>query len=100
MLSCIIIGFYWRYLSKNWLWLAIYACSLNAISLIGLFIIPESPEYLYSFYRFTECREVIFKIARWNSGKIQRDSMRTSMALKEPNILPIDYKFTTEAELR
>jgi Sugar (and other) transporter len=43
---------------------------LNGLSAIGLFFIPESPEYLYSFYRFRECREVIEKIAKWN-GRVR-----------------------------
>jgi MFS family permease len=70
MLTCIIIAVYWRFISKNWLWLQIFACASNALGLIGLFFIPESPEYLYCFYRFNECREVIFSIALWNSGKV------------------------------
>lgn len=63
MLTCIIISVYWRYISKNWLWLHIFACCCNALGLVGLYFLPESPEYLYCFYRFQECREVIFEIA-------------------------------------
>jgi MFS family permease len=70
MATCIIIGAYWRYISKNWLWLHIFACSCNAIGIVGLFFLPESPEYLYSFYRFHECRDVMFRIALWNSSKV------------------------------
>ena len=39
---------------------------MNGISIIGLYIIFESPEYLYNSYRFSECREVILRIAKWN----------------------------------
>jgi hypothetical protein len=40
------------------------------VALIGLYLLPESPEYLYSFYRFHECREVMFQIAIFNSSKV------------------------------
>lgn len=36
------------------------------MGLIGAFMLPESPEYLYSFYRFDECREVLEVVNRWN----------------------------------
>jgi MFS family permease len=100
MLTCIIISAYWRYISKNWLWLHIFACCCNAVALIGLYLLPESPEYLYSFYRFHECREVMFQIALFNSSKVQKDSMTMSLAILEPNILPVEYNFDKEAELR
>ena len=50
MLTCIIIGFYWRFISKYWLWLQIFALAVNFIAVIGLFTLPETPEYLYCFY--------------------------------------------------
>jgi hypothetical protein len=52
MLTVIIIGIYWRFISKYWLWLQIFALAINLLAIIGLYIIPESPEYLYCFYRF------------------------------------------------
>lgn len=59
MFTLIIIGLYWRYITKYWLWLQIFAVCLNALSLFGLFLAPESPEYLYCFYRFNDCKDVI-----------------------------------------
>jgi len=70
MLTCMIIAAYWRYVSDNWIWLHLFAIANNALAIIGLFMIPESPEYLLFFYRFAECREVIFQIALWNSSKV------------------------------
>jgi MFS family permease len=52
MLTVIIIGIYWRFISKYWLWLQIFALAINFIAIFGLYILPESPEYLYCFYRF------------------------------------------------
>lgn len=100
MLTCIIIGIYWRFISKYWLWLQIFALAINFLAIFGLYILPESPEYLYCFYRFQECRDIIFKIAKWNSGNILDDNTKNSVALQDPNILPLDYKFDTEADLR
>jgi Sugar (and other) transporter len=100
MLTCILIGVYWRYISKDWLYLQIFALVTNLIAAVGLFTIPESPEYLYCFYKFQECRDVIFRIAKWNSSNILDDSTKNSVALTDPKILPLEYKFDTEAELR
>lgn len=66
MVSLIIVGLYFRYVSDDWTWVMVLAISLNGFSIFGLYFVPESPEYLYSFYRFKECREIIFKISRWN----------------------------------
>jgi hypothetical protein len=67
MLSMILLSLYWRYISKYWLWLEIFALALNIVGVFGLYVIPESPEYLYCFYRFQECREIMLNIAKWNS---------------------------------
>jgi len=48
LLSIIMVGFYWRYVSKDWLWLQVFAVSLNGLSIAGLFLLTETPEYLYS----------------------------------------------------
>jgi hypothetical protein len=78
MLSVILTGFYWQCISHYYLWLLLFACSLNFLSMFGLFFIPESPEYLYSFYRFNECREVIDKISKWNRRDRELDQFKQS----------------------
>ena len=100
MLSCLLINVYWRYISKHWVGLLIFALSINLLGIIGLYIVPESPEYLYSFYKFKECKEIIQKIAKWNSSKIIDDKTQNSMALRSSNILPLEYKFDVESDLR
>ena len=47
-------------------------------------MLPESPEYLYSFYRFDECREVLELINSWNK--------------KEDRVE--NYEFDVEVELK
>ena len=32
-------------------------------------MIPESPEYLYSYYKFPECKKILHQIAEWNTPK-------------------------------
>lgn len=59
MLTVIATGVYWNWISKDFFWLILFACILNALSLFGLYFVPETPEFLYCFYRFEECREVI-----------------------------------------
>jgi hypothetical protein len=54
----ILICLYFKFVSRYWLWFQLIGVFLNAVSLVGIYLIPESPEYLYSFYRFNECRNV------------------------------------------
>ena len=59
MLSVIITGIYWKYISVDATWLLVFGILLNLLSLIGVLFVPESPEYLYSFFRFRECRDIM-----------------------------------------
>lgn len=65
-LVAILIALYFKYFSKNWLYLQIFGVCVNFIAIIGSVIIPESPEYLYSFYKFAETRKSISWIANFN----------------------------------
>ncbi len=47
-----------------------FGAALNLIYLIGSVIIPESPEYLYSFYKFTQTKKVMQRIAKINGVKL------------------------------
>ena len=106
MVTLIISGIYWRYITKNWLGLQLFGLSLNVVAALGLFFIPESPEFLYCFYRFRECRAVLQKIAKWNDkdDKTDRNSdLRQTNALFQSErglYLPWMFKFDTEVDLR
>jgi hypothetical protein len=52
--------------------LLVFGCLCNAVSFVALFFVPESPEYLYSFYRFRECREVITQMSKWNRSSLEQ----------------------------
>ena len=65
---------YFWFISKNWLYLEIFACVLGIISFIGtLFFIPESPKFLISMKRFDEARAVISYIAKINGKPAFKD---------------------------
>lgn len=66
MLTTIMIGVYYHSITRYWLWFALIGLFFNVCAIVGLYYLPESPEYLYSFYRFDACREVLTKIALWN----------------------------------
>lgn len=50
--TCIVIALYFKF-CKNWLYLQIFGVCLSFIAAVGCFYVPETPEYLYSFYRFS-----------------------------------------------
>ena len=65
-LTVIFVAIYFKFISQDWLWFQLFGLGLSILGVIGFYFLPESPEYLYSFYRFDECRQVIMKIAKWN----------------------------------
>ena len=71
MLVTIMIGVYFHYISRYWLWYCLIGLIFNVISLVGIYIIPESPEYLYCFYRFEDCKEILHHIADWNGNSFK-----------------------------
>ena len=72
MLTVIASGVYWKYISNDGTWFIVFGIVCNGISFVGLFLVPETPEYLYSFYRFRECREILYKIAKWNKSELYK----------------------------
>lgn len=83
-ITVILISVYLKFVSNNWLYLQIFGLSLNVIAVIGLFLIPESPEYLYFFYKFREAKKVIRYIADFNKSKD----------------LEVRYQFDTEYDMK
>lgn len=69
MLTVIFGAMYWKYISIDASWYLIFGISQNALGLIGCVFLPETPEYLYSFKRFRECKEVMHMIARVNRSE-------------------------------
>ena len=53
VLSGIIASAYFEYISKNWIYLQIFGVIISGISAAVSLFILESPEYLYSYGRFS-----------------------------------------------
>jgi MFS transporter, OCT family, solute carrier family 22 (organic cation transporter), member 4/5 len=69
-MTSIFVALYFKFVSQNWIWFQYLGLALSIIAFIGFYFLPESPEYLYSFYRFDECRKEIEKIAKWNKSTL------------------------------
>lgn len=55
--------YFWK-VSKNWLWLEMFAGGLDLVAMLGtLLMIPESPRYLVCQKRYEEARDAINYIA-------------------------------------
>lgn len=77
--SAILIGYsisllevtaYYAWISKNSIPTIWVGYSLNLITFIANFIVPESPVWLVSQGRFDKARESLMRIAKWNNVKI------------------------------
>jgi hypothetical protein len=55
-------------MSKDWLWLEIYACATGILSMIGVFLMPESPKFLVTIKKYDQARLAINTIARINKS--------------------------------
>jgi MFS family permease len=58
-LTVCLVCLYFKYVTRYWLWFQLIGIFFNVVGLIGILFVPESPEYLFSFYRFEECRAVL-----------------------------------------
>mmetsp|Transcript_34182 Transcript_34182/g.42266 ORF Transcript_34182/g.42266 Transcript_34182/m.42266 type:complete len:103 (+) Transcript_34182:604-912(+) len=63
--------FYCLYLSKYWQPWFISAAVLETAALIGLALVPESPEFLYAKGRFDEAEKVMLEIAKFNGVHLE-----------------------------
>jgi len=64
--TTIFAAIYFRLISKNLVWWEVFGFSLTLITAICLFLIPESPKYLWSAKKYKEARESLAYIARIN----------------------------------
>ena len=66
MLSCTL---YFAYISKNWLWLALFGFCCHMIGLVLSFFLTESPRYLAKTGQIDKLHEAIETVSRRNSAK-------------------------------
>jgi len=64
--TIILICLYFKFVTRYWLWFQILGVCINLIAAVGVYFLPETPEYLYCFYRFSECKESLLRIQDWN----------------------------------
>ena len=57
---------YFLYLTKDWRYWYYGIIILQIFVIIGLFWLPESPDFLFAKGRFAESRDVILQIAAYN----------------------------------
>jgi len=57
--------YFWT-ISKNWIWLEVFACTLGVVSMIGCYMMPESPKFLIGKKKYEEARNAINWIAKFN----------------------------------
>jgi hypothetical protein len=123
MLTVIFGAIYWKYISIDASWYLLFAITQNALGLIGCFFLPETPEYLYSFKRFRECKEVMHMIARVNKSELYTQTLTKQINAYEPvhpvkeeeedesvsltqvegaedNSIVFNYQFDVEADLK
>eukprot|EP00347_Sterkiella_histriomuscorum_P018095 403346808 len=85
-LTCILVAVYNKFISKDWLYLQIFGAVLCFISAAGSFYVTETPEYLYSFYRFSQCKYILSWIAKQNGKGLPKkyifDSERERKEIK------------------
>jgi len=66
----IMIVIYFRYISRNWYWIELYAFCQGVITLLILvYFIPESPKWLYDNQKYEECYNTLNQIASYNGIK-------------------------------
>ena len=71
-------------MSKNWLWLYVGVCIATVISMVGIYIMPESPKFLYTKKRYEEARNAISWIAKIN-GRDQRFTKQFDQEIVDRN---------------
>jgi len=60
--------FYFYVISKEWLYLQIFGCSLNLLVFIALFFVPQSPKFLIAKKRYDEARDILKVICEINQS--------------------------------
>lgn len=81
--------YYW-FISKEWLPINIFAGGLTALSMVGVFFLPESPKFLLTMKRYDDARAAINVITRINkkatfTGKFDREVIELKEAADKKN---------------
>lgn len=63
-----VTAFYFKFISQDWRYIYYVYTLLAVIATILTLFLPESPHYLYEKEKYSECRLVVNKMAKMNSG--------------------------------
>ncbi|TNV79478.1 hypothetical protein FGO68_gene17792 [Halteria grandinella] len=64
--AMVLLPLYFKFVSKYWLYFHVVSFSLNVISALLIFMVPESPKYLIGKHQPLQALESLNKIARFN----------------------------------
>ena len=67
---------FFRYLSKSWVawnWLTIV---IQCIVIVGLSLIPESPDFYFAKGRYEESKQIVLRIAEFNGADVTADQLK------------------------
>ena len=78
----VIISLYFWFISKNWLYLQIYGAFITFLSAFCLYMVPDSPKYLYSKGRYEQARKAFDFIQKFNSRFKQVNKQETFEHIK------------------
>jgi Sugar (and other) transporter len=102
------MSLYFWFISKNWVWIEVFASALTLVCIMGAMMLPESPKFLLSKQQWGAARGAITHIARFNgygpfTGKFDREkisqkAMQNGFGLKV-GALNNSYVSTNEIEV-
>ena len=72
-ITCVV--YFWQ-ISNDWFYYSLIGYSWNAISVICMFWIPESPRYLIGAGKIDEAKEALAYIAKWNKKTLEWDASK------------------------
>jgi hypothetical protein len=83
--TMLLVPLYHRFLSKNWLYFHLVSLALNALAVVFMFMIPESPKYLIGKGRYDRAKASLKVMARIN-GKLSHQAEIERMDLRQSEI--------------
>ena len=63
------------YITRYWVHICMVIVCLMVPVILGIWWLPESPEFYYSKGRFQECEQVMLRIAKYNGVEIAPDAI-------------------------
>lgn len=68
----ILVPLYFKYSKADCLFFETIWILINIIAVLGVFWLPESPEYLHGMYKYQKCKLVFYQIAQINKISLKK----------------------------